>query len=132
MNSNKFNDRTKAWLDKEFDAWQKFDLQTQKWKTINVVGGNFKGLMNRFIENFPDVKDQLTEKQIRSYLSRLRAKIKSRINEARSQDIINEKVRNEVIKELQKIKERMTGSKEIESEESLQPPVTTGRRPVRR
>ena len=102
-NNNKFNDRTKAWLDKEFDAWQKFDPQTQKWKTINVVGGNFQGLMDRFIETFPNVEDQLTEKQIRSYFSRLRAKIKSGINEARSQDIINEKVRNEVIQELQKI-----------------------------
>ena len=97
-----------------------------------MVGGNFKGLMDRFIESFPNVEDQLTEKQIRSYFSRLRAKIKSGINEARSQDIINEKVRNEVIQELQKIQKRMTGSNEIESEENLQSSTTTRRRSVRR
>ena len=97
-----------------------------------MVGGNFKGLMDRFIETFPNVEDQLTEKQIRSYFSRLRAKIKSGINEARSQDIINEKVRNEVIQELQKIQKKMTGSNEIESEENLQPSTTTRRRPARR
>ena len=44
-----------------------------------------------------------------SYFSRLRAKIKSGINEARTQDIINEKVRNEVIQELQKIQKIMIG-----------------------
>ena len=71
-----------------------------------MVGGNFQGLMDRFIETFPNVEDQLTEKQIRSYFSRLRAKIKSGINEARSQEIINEKVRNEVIQELQKIQKK--------------------------
>ena len=88
--------------------------------------------MERFIETFPNVEDQLTEKQIRSYFSRLRAKIKSGINEARSQEIINEKVRNEVIQELQKIQKKMTGSNEIESEENLQPSTTTRRRPARR
>ena len=97
-----------------------------------MVGGNFKGLMDRFIETFPNVEDQLTEKQIRSYFSRLRAKIKRGINEARSQEIINEKVRNEVIQELEKIQKRMTGSNEIESKEIVQPSTTPRRRSTRR
>ena len=89
---------------------RRFDSTVKRVPKLRFEPVSFLSLVSFLIE------DQLTEKQIRSYFSRLRPKIKSGINGARSHDIINEKVRNEVIQELQKIQKRMTGSNEIESE----------------
>ena len=79
-NNDKFNDDTRSWLIEQFNEWQVFDVQTQKWKSVNVNGGDYTDLMKRFTTKFPKAEDQLTEKQIRSFFSRLRKKIKTRVN----------------------------------------------------
>ena len=45
----------------------------------NFWGGDYTDLMKRFTAKFPKTEDQLTEKQIRSFFSRLRKKIKTRV-----------------------------------------------------
>ena len=74
--------------------------------------------MKRFTAKFPKTEDQLTEKQIRSFFSRLRKKIKARVNEEASQKIIDDKVREEVVKELMKIKEKFTSTMDIDQTSS--------------
>ena len=100
------DDDTRSWLIEQFNEWQVFDVQTQKWKSLNVNGGDYTDLMKRFTTKFPKAEGQLTEKQIRLFFSRLRKKIKTRVNEETSQNIIDDKVREEVVKELMKIKEK--------------------------
>ena len=102
-NNNKFNDRTRSWLTNEFHKWQKFDVSTQKWKGTNVYSG-YTDLMASFRQEFPKAEDQLTEKQIKSFFSRMRNKVKVAANEQRTQNLINEKVQEELMKELLKIK----------------------------
>ena len=81
-------------------------------------GGDYTDLMKRFTAKFPKAEDQLTEKQIRSFFSRLRKKIKTRVNEEASQKIIDDKVREEVVKELMKIKEKFTSTMDIDQTSS--------------
>ena len=102
-NNNKFNDRTRNWLINEFHKWQKFDVSTQKWKGTNVYSG-YTDLMESFRSHFPKAEDQLTEKQIKSFFSRMRNKVKVAANEQRTQNFINEKVQEELMKELLKLK----------------------------
>ena len=102
----------------QFNEWQVFDVQTQKWKSINVNGGDYTDLMKRFTTKFPKAEDQLTEKQIRSFFSRLRKKIKTRVNEETSQKIIDDKVRDEVVKELIKIKEKFASTMDTDQTSS--------------
>ena len=50
--------------------------------------------------------DHLTTKQIRSFFSRLRSKIKSAANQKQTQELIDKKVQHELVKELIKLKEK--------------------------
>ena len=75
-------------------------------------------LMKRFTTKFSKAEDQLTEKQIRSFFCRLRKKIKTRVNEETSQKIIDDKVREEVVKELVKIKEKFASTMDTDQTNS--------------
>ena len=61
--------------------------------------------------------------EFQSFFSRLRKKIKARVNEKASQKIIDDKVREEVVKELMKIKEKFTSAMDI-NQTSLSPGET--------
>ena len=102
----------------QFNEWQVFDVQTQKWKSLNVNGGDYTDLMKRFTTKFSKAEGQLTEKQIRLFFSRLRKKIKTRVNEETSQNIIDDKVREEVVKELMKIKEKFASTMDTDQTSS--------------